>query len=61
MESISGEFGKFKVEKFDGKGDFGLWKYKMLMQLELLGLDSTIQEVTVTASDTDKAKDEELP
>ena len=33
----------------------------MLMQLELLGLDSTIQEVTVTASDTDKAKDEELP
>jgi len=24
MESISGEFGKFKVEKFDGKGDFGL-------------------------------------
>ena len=49
MESMS---GKFKVEIFDGKGDFGLWKYKMLMQLELLGLDSTIQEVTVTPSDT---------
>ena len=61
MESISGEFGKFKVERFDGKGDFGLWKYKMLMQLELLGLDSMIQEVTVTSSETDKEKDEELP
>ena len=33
----------------------------MLMQLELLGLDSTIQEVTVTPSDTDTEKDKELP
>lgn len=49
MESIS---GKFEVEKFDGKGDFGLWKYKMLMQLELLGLDYMIQEVSITPSDT---------
>ena len=57
MESMS---GKFKVEIFDGKGDFGLWKYKMLMQLELLGLDSTIQEVTVTLSDTDTEKGKEL-
>lgn len=29
--------GKFDVEKFDGKGDFGLWKYNMLCQLEILG------------------------
>lgn len=22
--------GKFEVEKFDGQGDFGIWKHKML-------------------------------
>lgn len=35
---------KFDIEKFDGKGDFGLWKYKMLCQLEILGLDKCLQE-----------------
>ncbi|KAJ4885668.1 Retrovirus-related Pol polyprotein from transposon TNT 1-94 [Raphanus sativus] len=57
MESIPGKF-KFEIERFDGKGDFGLWKYKMIMQLELLGLDSTIQEVSETTSETDTEKDE---
>ena len=37
---------KFEVEKFDGKGDFGLWKYKMLCQLEIVGLGSVLKEKT---------------
>ena len=39
MESVT----KFKMEKFDGKGDFGMWKFKMLMQLELQGLGKVLQ------------------
>lgn len=41
---------KFNVVKFNGKGDFGLWKYKMICQLELLGLDSCIQEEPSTST-----------
>ena len=36
--------GKFEMEKFDGKGDFGLWKYKLLGQLEIQGLGSVLRE-----------------
>lgn len=36
--------GKFEMERFDGKGDFGMWKYKMLGQLEIQGLLSVLQE-----------------
>lgn len=36
--------GKFEIEKFDGKGDFGLWKFKMLAQLEIQGLLSALKE-----------------
>ena len=30
--------GKFEIKKFDRKGDFGLWKFKILAQLEIQGL-----------------------
>ena len=33
---------------FNGKDNFGLWKYKKLMQLEFIGLDYTILEVPVS-------------
>lgn len=36
--------GKFEVVKFDGKGDFGLWKFKMMAQLEIQGLLSVLTE-----------------
>ena len=36
--------GKFEMEKFDGKGDFGMWKYKMMGQLEIQGLLSVLKE-----------------
>lgn len=44
--------GRFEVEKFDGQGDFGIWKHKMLCALEILGLDSVLEEVkTVDGGD----------
>lgn len=33
---------------FNGKDNFGLWKYKKLMQLEFIGLDYIILEVLVS-------------
>ncbi|KAF8093426.1 hypothetical protein N665_0383s0054 [Sinapis alba] len=53
MEATS---GKFEVEKFDGKGDFCLWKYKMLCQLEIVGLGSVLKE---KAPSTDVEGEEE--
>lgn len=50
MEPIK---GKFDVEKFDGNGDFGLWKYKMLCQFEILVLDKCLIESKPEASETD--------
>lgn len=36
------------MEKFDGEGDFTLWKHKVLAQLEILGFQSVLQpEATV--------------
>ena len=49
--------GKFEVEKFDGQGDFGLWKFKMLMQLELQGLDFVLGEEE--SSNSVKGKEKE--
>lgn len=31
------------MEKFDGEGDFALWKHKFLAQLAILGLESVLQ------------------
>lgn len=51
MESVH---GKFEMEKFDGSGDFGMWKFKMLMQLELQGLGHILN----TESDSSKKEDD---
>ena len=44
--------GRFVMEKFDGKGDFSLWKYKLLGQLEIQGLASVLIEEPSTTIDT---------
>lgn len=44
MESVR---TRFEMEKFDGSGDFGMWKFKMLMQLELQGLGNILSDETV--------------
>ncbi|CAA7023983.1 unnamed protein product [Microthlaspi erraticum] len=36
--------GRFEMEKFTGKEDFGMWKYKLLGQLEIQGLASVLDE-----------------
>ncbi|CAA7014375.1 unnamed protein product [Microthlaspi erraticum] len=36
--------GRFEMDKFDGKGDFGMWKYKLLGQLEIQGLSEVLQD-----------------
>ncbi|KAG7533289.1 Integrase catalytic core [Arabidopsis thaliana x Arabidopsis arenosa] len=43
---------KFDIPKFDGKGDFGSWKFKVRYQLELQGLEYTLKETeTVPTSE----------
>ena len=49
--------GKFEVVKFDGKGDFGRWKFKMMAQLEIQGLLSVLTEEI--ESKTEEGKIEE--
>lgn len=49
--------GKFEIAKFDGKGDFGLWKFMMLAKLEIQGLLSVLEEETPTTSDLGKQVD----
>lgn len=51
--------GKFQIEKFDGKGDFGLWKFKMMAQLEIQGLLSVLQDREDLTSDGGKSDDSE--
>lgn len=46
--------GRFEVEKFDGDGDFALWKHKVLAQFEILGLDSVLQPEEVDPKRLDK-------
>lgn len=43
MSEIEPTKGRFEVDKFDGEGDFALWKHKMLAQLEILGFLSVLQ------------------
>ena len=52
---------KLKIEKFDGKGDFNLWKIKMQVLLGNLGLDKAIVDTenmtnTITSETLKKAK-----
>lgn len=52
---------RLDVEKFDGKGDFGLWKHKVLCQLELMGLESVLEEVETSQSEPDKQDEGQQP
>ncbi|CAE6201278.1 unnamed protein product [Arabidopsis arenosa] len=53
--------GKFEVDKFDGEGDFSIWKHRVLAQLEILGLDSVLKTEETSASDDDEKVDESDP
>ena len=49
--------GRFEMEKFDGKGDFGMWKYKLLGQLEIQGLASVLEEGATLDKSSEKAEE----
>lgn len=50
--------GRFEVEKFDGEGDFALWKHKVLAQFEILGLDPVLQPEEVDPKGKGLASDD---
>ena len=51
--------GKFQIERFDGKWDFGLWKFKMMTQLEIQGLLSVLLEEAESISKGGKSEEGE--
>ena len=53
--------GKFEMDKFDRKGDFGMWKYKMMAQLEIQGLLAVIQNDFVVTAASEKQEEGEKP
>ena len=53
--------GRFEMEKFDGKGDFGLWKYKLLGQLEIQGLASALEENATLYKSSEKLEEGSEP
>ncbi|CAL9235463.1 unnamed protein product [Arabidopsis halleri] len=46
---------KIKVEKFDGKGDYMLWKEKLLAHLEILGLLEGLEEEQASSETEDSS------
>ena len=52
---------RIEVERFDGKGDFSLWKKRMLAHLFVLGLKDVLEESTSpSASVMSKDEDEDV-
>ena len=46
---------RFEMEKFDSKGDFGMWKYKMMGHLVIHGLLSVLKEDFTVLTESEKA------
>lgn len=53
--------GRFEVDKFTGKEDFGMWKYRLLGQLEIQGLASVLDEDFSIYSKSEKQEEGDLP
>lgn len=49
--------GRFEMDKFDGKGNFGMWKYKLLGQLEIQGLALALDENATLYKDSEKLEE----
>ncbi|KAL0688216.1 hypothetical protein Bca4012_087893 [Brassica carinata] len=49
--------GKFEMDKFDGRGDFGMWKYKLLGQLEIQGLASVLEPGATLYKESEKLEE----
>lgn len=46
-----------RVEEFDGQRNLDIWKHKMLCVLEILGLDSVLEEEVIKMDDPSKEED----
>lgn len=44
---------RIEVEKFDGRGDYTMWKEKLMAHLDILGLSVALKEVVETEAVTD--------
>ncbi|XP_013613753.1 uncharacterized protein LOC106419600 [Brassica napus] len=51
--------GKFNMDKFDGKGDFVMWKFKMMGQLKIQGLLAVIVDGFTVYSTSEKQEEGE--
>uniref|UniRef100_A0A1J3JUU5 Retrovirus-related Pol polyprotein from transposon TNT 1-94 n=1 Tax=Noccaea caerulescens TaxID=107243 RepID=A0A1J3JUU5_NOCCA len=50
--------GRFEMDKFDGRGDFGMWKYKLMGQLEIQGLSEVLKDEATLYRPQVKPEDE---
>lgn len=53
--------GRFDMDKFTGKEDFGMWKYKLLGQLEIQGFASVLDEDFSIYTKAEKQEQGDLP
>ncbi|KAG7554353.1 GAG-pre-integrase domain [Arabidopsis suecica] len=47
---------RIEVEKFDGRGDYTMWKEKLLAQLDILGLNAALKEVEISEEEASGEK-----
>jgi len=52
MSKIGSSTTKFKIEKFSGEGNFGLWKKRVKALLVQQGLHKTLQGKSAKPADT---------
>jgi len=50
---------RIEVEKFDGRGDYTLWKEKLMAHMDILGLTTALKETKVTDSDPEDSEGDE--
>ena len=53
--------GRFEMDNFDDKGDFGMWKYKLLGKLEIQRLGSILEEGATLLKSSEKSKEGAVP
>ncbi|CAA7029322.1 unnamed protein product [Microthlaspi erraticum] len=53
--------GRFEMDKFDGKGNFGMWKYKLMGQLEIQGSSEVLTEGATLYKSSEKQEEGSAP
>ena len=50
---------RIEVEKFDGRGDYTLWKEKLMAHMEILGLTEALKEAHISDPEETDGDDKE--